>query len=345
MQKNFFSLITVLLLYVSSFMEINLAFAQVDSTLDEIRQLAKNGKHQAAQKKLDVYLGSHPNNLHGRFLQSVLYTETGQPNKALNTLKVLAKEYPKQLELHNNLAVLYAQREEYERARSSLETAILSHPSCAVAYENLSNVYAQLASLSYSRALQLDHSKLSPLAQLYLLRQINTSSSALAGAASSAAQVLSLTHPPKSQITSLTAAQEEIAENKTTLAKNDKPAKHHNSKPAAAKQELRNVLERWSRAWSNKDVAAYLASYSPNFKPDKGLSLAAWRKQRKARVAKPGEIKVRLSKLNIRIHDNKKATARFKQFYRSSSFKSTAQKTLRLHKQGDQWLIYQESVR
>lgn len=130
------------------------AIAQADPYA-EVGQLVRAGKLSEAGTKVDQYLAGKPRDPQMRFLKSVVQTELGKPDEAVETLTQITQEFPELPEPYNNLAVLYAGQNQYDKARTALEMAIRLNPNYATAYENLGDVYAKLASQSYGRSLQL----------------------------------------------------------------------------------------------------------------------------------------------------------------------------------------------
>lgn len=100
-------------------------------------------------------------------------------------------------------------------------------------------------------------------------------------------------------------------------------------------------VQGWAAVWSAKNVHDYLAAYAPDFKPE-GMSHAAWEKQRSERVGKPKTIAVTLDDINVSVEDDTHATVSFTQTYRADVYHDQVEKTLRLVKQSDRWLIAAE---
>lgn len=116
--------------------------------------------------------------------------------------------------------------------------------------------------------------------------------------------------------------------------------------PVAKADPAADVLKRvegWSKAWAAKDVAGYLAAYTPDYAPQ-GMSRKAWEKQRQVRIGKPKAIEVVLSDVSASMQDDSHATVTFTQSYRSDAYRDVVQKTLTMVKQGDSWLIADERV-
>ena len=349
--------------------------AKASALMNDVQQLVQNGEYNAAHRKLDDFLSDNPEDLQGRFLKSLIYSETGNDTAAIPILLQLTEEYPELPEPFNNLAVLYANQGLYEKARNTLEKAIHTHPSYAIAYENLGDVYARLASLSYNRALQLDSNNSTAQIKLHLVRDIvgNKLPGPFAQGNVQVARLSppnaitqpSLQTPPEktpapvdsaplvSSKPPLPVAATLLAQHPTSVASRPveqastpKKAAEKLKKPDTTKpsRTVRQAFATWIRAWSNKDINTYLASYSPGFKPAKGESRATWEKTRRARVTKPGKINVSFSSLVIKQQDQQ-ATVKFHQHYSSTSFNSSVHKTLEFIKLGNKWLINKEMVR
>jgi hypothetical protein len=102
-----------------------------------------------------------------------------------------------------------------------------------------------------------------------------------------------------------------------------------------------DAVEGWARAWSNRDVDAYLDYYANDFKTPNGESRPEWEKTRKERIRKPAAIHVEVLSPKVEI-DGNRATVAFKQSYRAGGNSMHTSKTLHLKRSGGKWLITQE---
>lgn len=187
---------------------LTVALASTSSLADDYRdvnQLLRSGKYADALGKADQYLAAKPRDPQMRFLKGVIQTEAGKTADAISTFQKLTDEYPELPEPFNNLAVLYANQGHYDKARAALEMAIRNNPSYATAHENLGDVYAKLASLAYSKALQLDSNNPSLRPKLAIIRELFSAPSAKPG--SNAAGNLSSAQTTKETIQGKTSAQ------------------------------------------------------------------------------------------------------------------------------------------
>ena len=106
-------------------------------------------------------------------------------------------------------------------------------------------------------------------------------------------------------------------------------------------RDVSAAIADWAAAWSRKDVAGYLAAYSKDFEVPRGRSRRQWEAQRRARIVGKTRIEVKIEGLEI-IVDGNRATASFRQNYRSNRLTETGNKTLTLVKTNQRWLIQQE---
>jgi tetratricopeptide (TPR) repeat protein len=216
--------------------------------------------------------------------------------------------------------VLYASQGQYDKARTALEVSIRTHPSYATAHENLGDVYAKMATQAYDKALQLDKSNKAAQAKLEKIKELFSTSARTTG------------KPAASKTTS------------TILATAAAAVVPQPNAPAPAEDEVLKSVNHWAKAWSDNDLAAYFASYAPDFQTPGGEPRADWEAARKARIAKPKKIDVRVVSPKVKFTDSNRAAVTFKQSYRSSNVKVASTKTLVLVKAGDRWLIQQERV-
>lgn len=328
-----------------------------------------------ALEKTEALIASKPREAQGRFLKGLILTEMNRPNDAIAIFTRLTEDFPELPEPYNNLAVLYAQQKQYDRARSALEMAIRTHPSYAIAHENLGDIYATLASQAYGKALQIDSSNAATQTKLSMIRDLIGGASkpkpttlvradSGTSAPSPTASGTSTPTPPPAEPTVKTPptpmpTPPPPPEKPAKLPETPKPpeapapvektpektntAETPAASTASVEQEVAKTVQSWVRAWSRKDVKAYLAYYANNFQTPKGVSRKAWETERTQRIDRPGRIQVSAENVRISVSD-RKATVKFRQHYASASFKSSANKTLVFVKSGNRWLIQQEVI-
>ncbi|MDP2809053.1 MAG: tetratricopeptide repeat protein [Rhodocyclaceae bacterium] len=326
-------------------------------TLQDIGKLVKQGQHAQALDQVDKYLAGKPKDAQGRFMKGLIFTEMNRPNDAIAVFQKLAEDYPELPEPYNNLAVIYAQQKQYEKAKQALEMAIRTHPSYATAHENLGDIYARLASQAYDKALQIDSSNASAQTKLAVIRDlmsvasrptaVRTEKPQVATAEQKPAKPAEVAKPAEPVVKPAEAAKPvEAKVVAVEPARPSKPEEPSPAKPAAADSvaEATKVIGSWAAAWSKKDVKGYLGHYAKDFQTPGGESRAAWESERSRRIGKPGDIQVGIEGLRITADGPDKATAKFRQHYRSAAFKTSTSKVLVLVRRDGKWLIQQEQI-
>ena len=312
-----------------------IASARADD-LQDASQLLKAGQHREALDRVNRALSAKPRDPQARFLKAVILTEQGNTKEAIDIFTRLTQDFPELPEPYNNLAVIYASQGQYEKARASLEQSIRTHPSYATAYENLGDVYARLASQAYDKALQLDKSNTGAQNKLSLVREIARGPGPVAAAAPAPAAPPAPAPAPAKEA-------KEPAKPPVVVAQKE-PAQKAPEKPAADPSgEVLKSVHAWAQAWSKRDVDGYLSYYAKDFKPPNGESRAAWEKSRRARISGAKLITVAVGSPKVTMDSANQATVKFRQAYRSDSFKAAGAKTLVMVKGGDgRWQIQQE---
>ncbi len=344
--------------------------------VDAVAQLLEQGQTEQAAAQADQFLQLNPNDAEMRFLRGVIATEQKQPAQAIQIFSALSRDYPAMPEPYNNLAVLYAAQGQDRKAVDALEQAIRAQPGYATAYENLGDLYARMASQSYGKALELDSNRQGIAPKQALIAQIAPGKAAApvpaaalptATVAVAAAPTPSLTpvqpaaaspvaepvtaerSPPATERISsatplqLAAAEAAKAAGRPSAVAEAAPTAKASPALDASPAAVEAAVQAWAKAWAQQDMDAYLAAYSPNFKPADGSSLAAWKQSRRQRIEGKREISVALSDLQIAV-DGPRATARFMQAYTAGALKSNSRKTLVLQADQGQWRIVSETV-
>ena len=316
--------------------------------VNEIQRLMKQGQMSQAMDKAEQLISARPRDAQGRFLKGLILTETGRQADAIAVFTRLTEDFPELPEPYNNLAVLYAQQKQYDKARSALEMAIRTHPSYSIAHENLGDVYAKLASQAYDKALQLDSANKTTQSKLAMIKEITASKPATGKAAAKPVVQAEAPAAAKPSVTE-TAKPAPVApppEVKEPVAK-PQEVKPTEPKPVAAapaaEADIAKALQGWANAWSNKDVKAYLGYYAPDFQTPNGMARKAWETERTQRIDKPGKIQVSIDNVKINVSGDK-ATAKFRQQYKSATLKSSTSKTVVFVRTANRWLIQQERV-
>lgn len=334
-------------------------------SVTQLQSLVSQGQHSQALSMADRLLAANTKDPQTRFLKGIALTELNRIAEATAVFQKLTEDFPELPEPYNNLAVLYAQQRQYDKARAALEMAIRTHPSYATAHENLGDVYARLASQAYDKALQLDSTNPGAQSKLALIKEI-TSGKGSAGTRATAGEVAAAKPASAPAAAPVAQAPAPAAAQAPAPAAAPAPAVVPTPTPAPAvataptppqpaapqakaadgskdSDAALSAVEDWAKAWSSKDVKAYLSFYDKDFKTPRGMSRARWEAQRTERVGKPGQIEVRIESPETKV-DGEIATVRFRQHYNSVGFDSTTTKTLELVKRNGRWKIREERV-
>jgi tetratricopeptide (TPR) repeat protein len=296
--------------------------------------LYQQGDRAAALQRVERFLADHPRDARARFLKGIILTDENRTEDAIAVLKSLTEDFPELPEPHNNLAALYASQGNYDEARRALEMAIRSHPGYAIAYENLGDIYAALAAQAYEKAVQLDSSSATARAKLTRLRELfSNTPMAAAGSVNpqAAAPPATSREPSPAPPAATAAAPVEPAARPETPAPPEDPT-----------QAVLNAVDAWSKAWSRRDVASYLAFYAPDFSRPMGQSRAQWEASRRARLERSKHVSLEVIEPKVTFSSGDRAIVTFQQNYTADSYESTGRKTLHLVRHGDRWLIQQE---
>lgn len=304
--------------------------AKADDVQD-INQLFRKGELNTALTRANEFLSKNPKDAHVRFLKGLILADQGKTGEAIQTFTALTEDYPELPEPYNNLAVLFASQGNYEAAKNALEMAIRTHPSYATAHENLGDLYAKMASQAYDKALQIDSSNKTAQTKLALIKEMISNKPQRPSAA------------PASSKPSPAAAQAPAPV--PPVAKAAPVADARPPATAAGKTpDPVETVQSWAKAWSNKDVDAYLAHYSPDFSPA-NMGYAEWAAQRRERIAGAKRISVVARDIRVKRISPDRAEASFTQVYKSDRLSNSSSKTLHLELTGGKWLIVRESGR
>ena len=293
--------------------------------VQEINQQFRKGDLPSALDRANRYLVKNPKDAQARFLKGLILADQGKTNDAITVFTGLTEDFPELPEPYNNLAVLYASQSKYDAAKNALEMAIRAHPSYATAHENLGDIYAKMASIAYNKALALDTKNATAQTKLALIQEM------IQG------------HPRKAATTKSMPAPSVPAPTKSatnSTATEPAPAKPLPANTSQARNAVEASVIQWAKAWSARDVSAYLAAYASDYTAD-GMTRSSWEAQRRERVSSAKSIDVQLSDMTID-QQGDTASATFRQAYRSDRFSSTVTKTLKLALKNGQWRIVDE---
>jgi tetratricopeptide (TPR) repeat protein len=325
------------------------SLAHADEYAD-VTQLVRSGKLPEALGKAEQYLATKPRDPQMRFLKGVIQRDSGKTADAIATFARLTEDYPELPEPYNNLAVLYAGQSQFDKARTALEMAIRTNPSYATAHENLGDVYAKLASQAYNKALQLDASNAGVPPKLALIRELFSPTGAknqrpspmpVAATAVSTPATVAIAKPVPTLPSPVSVTKAPAVAASTAVAVATPTPLKADSENAS--RDAENAVIAWAKAWSARDMKAYLASYGKDFDPSASQSRSSWEAERRDRIVGKSKISVKLDDLTVTMSGST-AVAKFRQDYKSGTFAVTSRKTLELVKNGDRWQIVKEST-
>ena len=105
------------------------------------------------------------------------------------------------------------------------------------------------------------------------------------------------------------------------------------------------AMSSWATAWMNGDVASYLESYAPDFKPADGRSHADWAKLRTSAISKAKDINLVISAQQVEVRDAKTISIDFHQSYSSSSYRDEVEKIIVWQSLDGKWKIVSETIK
>lgn len=349
--------------------------------LQDAKEYLRQGQYERALQAADSYLSGHARSPDGRLVKGSALAQMGRSAEAVQVYTALIRDYPALPEPRNNLAVLYASLGQYDKAQAELEAALRTHPSYAAVYDNLGEIFTRMASLSYDRALgNAKKPDVVPPSRLTLMTDLpragerseplriamalpagplaiapaRTAATVIAAAPASIpaptaaarpAPPAPVAPPPKPPVV-VAAAPAKPAEKPI-----EKPVEKPLEKPAAKPREadeteaVLQTVNGWAKAWSSKNVGAYLGYYGREFKPPKGESRSAWEKSRHDRINAPKSIKVTITGAKVRMDkDGNHASVTFRQGYEAGALVNTTVKTLEMTRAGKRWMIEEERI-
>ncbi len=111
--------------------------------------------------------------------------------------------------------------------------------------------------------------------------------------------------------------------------------------PAHQERNVANLIHHWRRAWQDKDLPKYIACYDRSFR-SQGMNRDQWRQYKGSLNRRYSFIRVKVSRLRVRLEGAHRAVATFHLSYRSNYFHSNVVKTLELVRRDGRWLIRRE---
>jgi hypothetical protein len=113
----------------------------------------------------------------------------------------------------------------------------------------------------------------------------------------------------------------------------------------SVKNELKETIDLWGAAWSDKNVPQYLSNYSQDFQIPGKLNRKEWEKLRRTRLNRPRYISLDVDYEKFEFVETNVVDVYFEQSYRSNTFSDVTSKVLRLRKEDHAWKILAENSR
>jgi len=293
-----------------------------------------------------------PSALRGQYLEQLK-----RPAEAELAYREALRVRPDHPGLMNNLAFLLAtQNLRLDEAQSLAQAAVRASPTRGNYLDTLGVVQQARGDMaaarqSFEQALALEPGNAGFKRHLELL----ASTPVAANAAKTAVTPASASAPTARAASATLAATSAVAAAPTSAALKSAPAATAVTasmplagKPAPASldpaQAVGPALEAWRQAWQSKDVTRYLAAYGKGFVPAEQKSRAAWEADRRARLAKPGDLQVTLVQA-VFTWAGDAVVVDFEQKYQSDNFRDSTRKQIEWVREGDVWRIQREVQR
>lgn len=241
--------------------------------------------------------------------------------------------------LMNNLAFFLASRnQKLDEALGLARQSVKADPKRAAFLDTLGNVQLArneypAARANFEKALKLEPSN--AVYQRHLAQSLGKPPTA---------QVVAALKPNPKPAPVIADAAAKPAE--TAKAVNPPPATASATKPSVDDPALvlAPYLESWRQAWEGKDANRYLAFYARDFEPADKRSRVAWEAERRSKLDKKGEIRVRIVNPAYARAANVVSVV-FEQHYSSSNFSDKMRKQIDWVRDGEQWRIRREIQR
>jgi Flp pilus assembly protein TadD len=116
------------------------------------------------------------------------------------------------------------------------------------------------------------------------------------------------------------------------------------SAPVDPAKAVGPALVAWRQAWASKDISGYLAFYAKGFVPADKKSRLAWEADRRAKLAKKGDIQVTIAQAAFATAGDA-VVVNFEQKYQSDNYSDSTRKQIEWVREGDVWRIQREVQR
>ena len=289
---------------------------------------------------------------------------------ASEVFEALRQQYPNQPAPYANLASIYARMGRLEEARQMLLKADSLQADRYQTQLGLATVNLELALQALNTALDMKPGDATALARRQALARLmenpvgvnpgadtpsttlpgNTRRSGIAPQAGSLRReperaAVALSAPPRAQpkrdrLTLDDDFASTVQPDKTPAVSTTQASKP-GGKESAEELAVRNALDTWSKAWSQKTFDVFEAQYSGSFQPANGVNRDAWAAKKRNLLESAKYIHVDVVIEDVQVSSGL-ATVRLKQKYRSNRYSDRTRKELTLKLEDGNWRITSE---
>lgn len=285
-----------------------LASFEAQAGIQEDIQILINNKDYSTALNLaerELKTKANKNNQKLMFLKGLTLVQMGDLEAAVTYYKKLKRSIKNKPGPANNLAMVYRLQGKYKAAIKEFEKVIKAYPNYAHAYGNLGDTYILMAKNQYQRGVE------------------NTKNAVLQHKVNLSQNFHSMATRPGNK-------QKPTAQRQAARA-------HANPRQAVLER-----LQTWVNAWKNQNSTHYLTNYSTTFRPNNGEEINAWVARRKSDLTSADFIRIALTDINIKLESSNVATTTFNQQFENNLYSLVTEKTLKLHKINNKWLIVSE---
>lgn len=326
------------------------------SNTDNATRLLQAGKHSEALKVLEAGLKANANDPQLRFTKGLVLMEQKHTEEAIAIFLKLSEDYPDLPEPYNNLAVLYSQDNQFEKARVALNMAMKTNASYATALANLGDIHARMAAQSYGKAMNVQGQNGGAQSKLQVLTAFTVPTPPAVVAQAKPAVIIpppALVATPQQKLDNLPS--ETVAKTAAATAAMTAPKPDRNAvaspatplkkalQPSSEQTDVAGAVDEWVKAWTEKDMDAYVAAYENGYYGNGTKNHAAWVRLRKTRILGKDNIEIDIQNQKVEI-DGDTAVVSFRQLYTGGAVKSDDLKTLTFKKKSGKWKITKETT-
>jgi len=275
--------------------------------------------------------GLNAQSLDDILFESSEHLRTGEVVPALELLSKHENTYGEEQEFLNNLAIAYLGNNQPEKALSIMRDIVESDPLFSIVSHNYLELELGAAGAKTDRV--------SPI--LFVQTVDSFAKGIPVPESSSAGSLANNTPAPEGNPVNPPAKAPESINEQTTaseLSPNELVAQKTRQ---FFEDSLKSVVLSWAESWSEKDFERYVLHYASGFKPESGISVRAWEAQRRERLAKPGEIRVTISNIQI-MGDFASPKVWFEQTYESVGYSDKTLKEMSFEQNNNRWKINSE---